>query len=156
MPEYRFLDLENSSALKNFAYKGKRSGFIGMGEDDVKDAIKSALERMSYDVKVCWGQKHGPDVEATLGGGKIVIEAAGEGTSRQHLGNNFLRSLAEILQRMTGESIAYGIALPAHKSYIELVLKLAHRVRQLLRLDFYFVRPSENAVEVGVFRHLAA
>ena len=156
MHEYRLIELESSSALKNFAYKGKIAGFIGMGEDNVKDTIRSALERMSYDVKVCWGQKHGPDIEAILGSARILIEAAGEGSSRQHLGNNFLRSLAEILQRMTEESIAYGIALLAHKSYIELVLKLPHRVRQLLRLDFYFVRPSENAVEIGVFRYLAA
>ncbi len=152
MPEYRFVDLRNSSAVQEFAYKGKTR----MGEDDVKDAVKSALERMSYDVKVRWGQKHGIDIEATLGSAKILIEAAGEGSSRQHLGNNFLRALGEILQRMADDTLSYGIALPAHKSYIELVLKLPDRVRQLLKLDFYFVRPADNILEVGIFRHLDA
>ncbi len=154
--EYRLIDLENSSALRSFAYKGKTAGFIGLGEDDVKDALKSALERMSYDVKVCWGKKHGRDIEATLGSARFVIEAVGEGSSRQHLGNNFLRVLGESLLRMTDENVSYAIALPAHSSYVELVLKIPTRVRLALRLDFYLVRPSASGYEIGVFRYLTA
>jgi hypothetical protein len=152
MPKYASIELGSLLAVRDFAYKGKKAGFIGFSEDDVKDAVKSALQAMSYDVKVMWGKKHGVDIEATLGGTKILIEAIGEGASRQHLGNNFLRVLAEILLRMTDEQASYGIALPAHPSLIDLVASIPKRVRQGLRLDFYFVKPSENLVEVGCLR----
>jgi len=47
---------------------------------------------------------------------------------------------------------AYGVALPAHSSYVELVLKLPKRVRKALQLDFYFVKRKDTAYEVGVLR----
>jgi len=153
MPKYTLIELGSLVAARDFFYKGKRGGFISFSEDDVKDAVKSALQAMSYDVKVMWGKKHGIDVVATLGTTRILIEAIGEGTSRQHLGNNFLRVLAEILLRMTDEQASYGIALPAHRSLIDLVGSIPKRIRQVLRLDFYFVKPSDDLIEVGCLRY---
>lgn len=151
MATYLITDLADSAGLRAFAYKAKKGGFIGMVEDEVKSAIKSAFEARGYEVKVKWGQKAGPDIEATLGT-KIVIEAKGEGKYRQMLGNYFLQALGEILQRMSDSSTSYGIAFPAHASYVELVLNLPRRVRQALQLDFYFVKRSDTSYEVGVFK----
>lgn len=98
-----------------------------------------------------WGQKPGPDIEVQLGS-RLVLEAKGEGSSRQMLGNYFLQVLGEFLQRISDSSVSYGIALPAHSSYIELVLNLPKRVRQALQLDFYFVKPNQATYEIGIFR----
>ncbi len=151
MADYRILEISSPEALKTFAYKGKKGGFIGMNEDEVKSAMKSALERQGYEVKVKWGQKPGTDIEAFLGR-KLIMEAKGEGSSRQMLGNYFLQALGEILQRMADANASYGIALPAHASYLELVSNLPKRVREALQLDFYFVKPLDNGYEIGVLR----
>ncbi len=123
-----------------------------MAEDEVKSAMKSTLEGRSYEVQVKWGRKSGSDIVATCGNRCLVIEVKGEGSSRQMLGNFFLCALGEILQRMSDNTASYAIALPAHLSYVELVLKLPKRVREALQLDFYFVRPKETVHEVGVLR----
>jgi hypothetical protein len=155
MADYPFIELGSAEALRNFAYKGKRAaGIVGMQEDELKAAIKSALEHRGYEVAVVWGKGGGSDIVATSGNSRIVIEAKSEGASRQALGNNFLQVLGQILQRMSDDAAQYGVGLPAHASYIELVLKLPRRVRQSLRLDFYFVRPHNTTYEVGIFRWL--
>ena len=151
MADYPLIELENSETVREFAYAGKKNGFIGMKEDEVKAALKSALEARAYEVTVKWGQATGADIEAVLGS-KTIIEAKGEGSYRQMLGNYFLQALGEILQRMDNDTVSYGIAVPAHRAYIELVLKLPKRVRQALRLDFYFVRRKNTTAEIGVFR----
>lgn len=152
MAQYSLIDLIDGEAVREFAYKGKKNGFIGMTEDEVKAAMKSTLEGRGYEVHVKWGKKSGPDILAVVGGSRLVIEAKGEGSYRQMLGNYFLNALGEILQRMSDNLASYAIALPAHSSYIELVLKLPKRVREVLQLDFYFVRPKETTYEVGVLR----
>jgi len=151
LANYPIVDIGSPEALKAFAYKGKKGGFVGLNEDEIKSALKSALEGHGYEVKVKWGQKPGPDIEA-FSGRKLVLEAKGEGSYRQMLGNYFLQALGEILQRMSDSSASYGIAFPAHPSYIELVLNLPKRVREALQLDFYFVKPSDNTYEIGVLR----
>lgn len=149
---YAITELGDAGAVRDFAYEGKKGGFIGITEDEVKAAVKSALERRSYEVIVQWGQKSGPDVEAKLGGARIVMEVKGEGRYRQMLGNYFLQGLAQIILRMDDVATEYALALPAHASHAELVLKVPRRVREALRLDFYFVRPMGTAYELGVFR----
>ncbi len=148
MAQYSLVDLNDAEAVRTFAYKGKR----GMAEDEVKAAMKSTLEGRGYEVHVRWGKKSGSDILAVIGGTRLVIEAKGEGTSRQMLGNYYLNVLGEILQRMSETGTEYGIALPAHSSYIELVLKLPKQVRTALHLDFYFVRPTGTTHEVGLLR----
>jgi len=148
--QYSLINLNDAEAVRNFAYKGKKNGFIGMTEDEVKAAIKSTLEGLAYEVHVKWGQKSGSDILAVIGDRRLVIEAKGEGSDRQMLGNYFLNALGEILQRMSDNGTSYAIAFPAHSSYVELVLKLPKRVRGALQLDFYFVRPKETTYEVGI------
>jgi len=150
--QYSLIDLNDAEGVRKFAYKGKKNGFIGMTEDEVKAAMKSTLEGLAYEVHIKWGQKSGSDILAVLGERRLVIEAKGEGSYRQMLGNYFLNALGEILQRMSDNLTSYAITLPAHPSYIELVLKLPKRVREVLQLDFYFVRPKETTYEVGVLR----
>lgn len=152
MAQYSLVDLNDSDAMRKFAYKGKKTGFIGMTEDEIKAAMKSTLEGRGYEVHVRWGKKSGSDIVAVLGDSRLVIEAKGEGSSRQMLGNYFLNALGEILQRMSDDTASYAIAFPAHSSFMELVLKLPKRVREALRLDFYFVRPKETIYEVGLLR----
>jgi len=148
MAQYSLIDLNDAEAVRSFAYKGKK----GMTEDEVKAAMKSTLEGCGYEVHVKWGKKSGSDILAVIGGRRLVIETKREGAYRQMLGNYFLNALGEILQRMSDTSASYGIALPAHASYVELVLKLPKRVREALQLDFYFVRSRETTYEVGVLR----
>ncbi len=152
MAQYSLVDLNDADAVRKFAYKGKKNGFIGMTEDEVKAGMKSTLEGRSYEVHVKWGKKSGSDILAVIGNNRLVIEVKGEGSSRQMLGNYFLNALGEILQRMSDNTAMYAIALPAHPSYVELVLKLPKRVREALQLDFYFVRPKETVCEVGILR----
>lgn len=151
---YSIVELTDAVSVRGFAYKGKAGGFIGMVEDEVKAANKSALEARSYEVVVHWGQKTGCDIEAKLGSSKIVVEAKGEGSRRQMLGNYFLQALGQIILRMEDSNAEYGIAFPAHPSYIELVLKVPRQVRQALRLDFYFARRADTNYEIGVLRWL--
>jgi len=88
---YSQTELGNSDAVRAFAYKGKKGGFIGMVEDEVKAALRSAFEKRAYEVVIHWGQKGGPDFEAKLGSSRVLIEAKGEGSYRQMLGNYFSR-----------------------------------------------------------------
>jgi len=148
MPSYSLIDLTDAEAVRNFAYKGKH----GIAEDEVKAAMKSTLEGRGYEVHVKWGKKSGSDILAVIGGNRLVIEAKGEGSTRQMLGNYFLSALGEILQRMSEIGTEYGVALPAHSSYVELVLKLPKHVREALQLNFYFVRPTGTTHEVGLLR----
>ncbi len=108
MAQYSLIDLNDAEAVRNFAYKGKR----GIAEDEVKAAMKSTLEGRGYEVHVKWGKKSGSDILAVIGTNRLIIEAKGEGSTRQMLGNYFLNALGEILQRMSESGIEYGIALP--------------------------------------------
>jgi hypothetical protein len=152
MALYPVTELRGSETLRAFAYKGKVAGFLGIPEDEVKAAIKSCLENQGYEVEVKWANKTGCDIVATCGAQRLKIEVKGEGSRRQMLGNYFLCALGEMLQRMNESNVDYGIALPAHASYDELVLKLPKRVREMLHLDFYFVRRKETTHEIGVLR----
>lgn len=114
--QYSLVDLNDADAVRKFAYKGKKNGFIGMTEDEVKSGMKSTLEGRSYEVHVKWGKKSGSDILAVIGNSRLVIEVKGEGSSRQMLGNYFLNALGEILQRMSDNTATYAIALPAHPS----------------------------------------
>ena len=78
--------------------------------------MKSTLEGRGYEVHAKWGKKSGSDILAMIGGTRLVIEAMGEGTFRQILGNYFLNALGEILQRMSASGMEYGIALPASQA----------------------------------------
>ena len=151
-PAYFILELSDAEKLRSFVSEANKASSIEMTEDEIKAALKSVLERTSWQVHVNWGKKEGAHIEATSGNRSLIIEAKPHGKTRQALGNNFLQVLGQILQRMSDSIHQYGVALPAHPSYAELVLKLPKNVRQVLRLDFYFVRRSGTVHEVGVFK----
>ena len=79
-----------------------------------------------------------------IGGTRLVIEAMGEGTFRQILGNYFLNALGEILQRMSASGMEYGIALPAHPSYVKLVLRASQAGYRSLAVEFLFRETDRN------------
>ncbi len=77
MSQYSLTELSDAEAVRKFAYKGKKNGFIGMTEDEVKAAMKSTLETWGYEVQVKWGQKSSSDILAVSGERRLVIEAKG-------------------------------------------------------------------------------
>ena len=153
-PPYSIIELTNAGEVETFVPRAKSVDSTGMTEDELKAAMKTALERVCWEVHIQWGQKGGVDIEASSGMRKLILEVKGQGKTRQALGNNFLQLLGQILQRMSDESVEYGVVLPAHASYAALALKLPKQVRQALRLDFYFVRRSGTTYDIGVFRWL--
>ena len=80
-----------------------------------------------------------------------MLEAKGEGSRPQMRGNLFLHALGELLRRMDGPDANFGLALPAHRRFAGLVLKLPAWVKARLNLRFYLVRrASDGGFEVGV------
>ncbi|HXJ95301.1 MAG TPA: hypothetical protein VMT20_20865 [Terriglobia bacterium] len=145
--------MSTAEDVRKFVPQGRSVNSTGMTtEDELKAAIKIALERVCWEVRTQWGRTGGVDIEARLGSRKLTLEVKGQGKTRQALGNNFLQVLGQILQRMSDPSSEYGVVLPAHASYADLVLRLPKHAREVLRLDFYFVRRSGTTHDIGVLR----
>lgn len=53
--------------------------------------------------------------------------------------NYFLGALGELIQRMTSDTAAYGLALPDNKQYRGLVTRLPPVARDRLNLTVFFV-----------------
>lgn len=98
---------------------------IKLEEDEVKVAVLCALEG-EWKLEKCARRKEpGPDLVFAQGAEKLIIEAKGEGSRDQMRVNYFLAVLGEILQRMTGPENIYGVALPAHRQFTDLVAKIS-------------------------------
>ena len=134
----RVVLLNGEAAVRQFGYDGE----LGTTEDQVKRAVATALLGEGWEVDVRWGHERGVDIVALRGGERLVIEAKGEGSLQPMRVNYFLGALGELLQRMDSPDDRYGLALPAHRQFMGLVLRLPVWVRQRLQLSFYFVRPS--------------
>jgi hypothetical protein len=81
----------------------------------------------------------------------MVLEAKGEGSRQPMRVNYFVGALGELVQRMDAPDVRYGLALPAHRQFVALALKLSPWVRRQLNLSIYFVRPTDEfSAEVGV------
>lgn len=139
--------LSGSHAMRMFAYDGTAN----LSEDAVKAAVKQVLEAAGWRTEVHFGQIQGIDIEAMRGDERCVLEAKGEGISDQARGNYFDGALGELLRRMNAPDARYGLALPAHRRFTGLVARLPLWIRQRLGLWFFFVRPTDHGVEVGVF-----
>lgn len=139
--------LADSHAVKQFGYAGEAH----LTEDQVKAAIKRALEAQGWSTAVAWGHIHGIDIEAISGDERFVLEAKGEGASNPARSVNFDGALGELIRRMSAPGARYGLALPAHRQFVSLVARLPLWIRQRLDLWFFFVRPHAQEMEVGVF-----
>jgi hypothetical protein len=139
--------LSDSHAMQLFAYDGTAN----LTEDAVKAAVKHVLEADGWRTEVHFGHIHGIDIEAVRGDERFVLEAKGEGSSDQQRGDYFDGALGELLRRMNAPDARYGLALPAHRRFTGLVRLLPLWIRQRLDLWFFFVRPTVDGLEVGVF-----
>ncbi len=139
------LELRDDAAVLQFAYPDD----IAISEDTVTRAVKGVLEAEGWSVNVKLGHEHGIDIEARRGDQRMMLESKGEGSRSAMRVNYFLGALGELLQRMDTPDARYGLALPAHRQLVRLVLKLPHWVRLRLQLCFYLVRPVQGGFEVG-------
>lgn len=143
----RFVQLSSETALRQFAYSGESN----LSEDRLKEAIRVAMEAEGWQVDVRWGRAHGIDIDARRGDERMVIEAKGEGSRDAMRVNYFLGALGELLQRMDSPDSGYGLAIPAHRQFVGLIVRLPAWVRTHLHLRFMLVRPiSSDQFEVGV------
>lgn len=132
---------QNKVEMKNFAYDKP----VQLTEETVKEAVGAFLRNRGYTVAIGKKRERGPDMRATKEGVKLIVEAKGEGSRNEMFNNFFLQVLGETLQRMSEQAAEYGIALPAHRKFVRLVEELSDNVRYILRLNFYFVRPSGSS-----------
>jgi hypothetical protein len=115
-------------------------------EDEVKKAISAKLKAEGWVVnKTALGQMHGVDIEAIKRPNEIIlIEAKGEGSLNPMRVNYFLMVIGEIVQRMDSAHKQYGIGLPAHKQYINLIEKLPLWIKQQLRLKIFLIKRQDG------------
>jgi hypothetical protein len=113
-------------------------------EDDVKTAVKTALEDRGFTVNVAWGHARGVDIEARSDAEHLYIEAKGDAPTPQMQGNYFLGALGELLQRMSDPEAEYGLALPDNNRYRGLVRRLPDLVVDRLHLHTFFVSVSSD------------
>lgn len=137
----------DSHSMRKFAYDGTAM----LTEDTVKSALKQVFEADGWHTEVHYGHTQGIDIEAMRDVVRFVLEAKAEGSSDQERGNYFDGALGELLRRMNAPDARYGLALPAHRRYTGLVERLPLWIRQRLGLWFFFVRPTQNGLEVAAF-----
>jgi hypothetical protein len=114
-------------------------------EDKIKNALEAALSNQGWIVKTSMGKKHGVDIMATDKENRLMlIEAKGEGSRNAMRVNYFLMVLGELLQKMDSPSKLYGLALPAHRQYANLIIGLPDWIKQQMRLRIYLVKQQEN------------
>jgi hypothetical protein len=142
----RLVTLDGQEALQQFVYTGE----IGLTEDQVKQAVGVVLRREGWKDVTRWGRERGIDIEARRGAERMVLEAKGEGSLQAMRVNYFLCALGELLQRMDSSETRYGLALPAHRQFVGLVVRLPAWVKGRLNLCFYLVRPAPDGYEVGL------
>jgi len=112
--------------------------------------VAAVLQTDGWKTDVRWRHVHGIDITASRGTERLVLEAKGEGSRNPMRVNYFLGALGELLQRMESPDFSYGIAVPAHRQFIGLILRLPIWVRSHLNLCFYLVRPLDDGTfQVG-------
>ncbi|MDQ2786537.1 MAG: MarR family transcriptional regulator [Chloroflexota bacterium] len=138
--------LEDDTSVRAFAYHGEK----GLSEDNVKAAVAAVLQVDGWETDIRWRHIHGIDIAASRGDERLILEAKGEGSRNPMRVNYFLGALGELLQRMESPNVRYGIAVPAHRQFVGLILRLPIWVRSHLNLCFYLVRQTDaGEYEVG-------
>lgn len=142
----RLITLADDASVRAFPYRD----MSGLSEDAVKAAVAAVLQVDGWETDIRWGHVHGIDIAASRGDERLILEAKGEGSRNPMRVNYFLGALGELLQRMESPDFRYGIAVPAHRQFIGLILRLPLWVRSHLNLCFYLVRPTATGeYEVG-------
>ena len=115
---------------------------VRIEEDELKRAIGSMLETDGWIIrKMALRREHGADIEATHDSlGNMTIEVKGEGTRNAMRVNYFLMVLGELLQKMDGPNKQYGIGLPAHKQFANLIVRLPSWIKRYLKLKVFLVK----------------
>jgi hypothetical protein len=139
----RSLTLANQTAAREFAYEGETQ----LSEEEVKQAVNSALLAEGWTTRVKWGYEQGIDIDARRGSERLVLGARGDGPISPTRLNYFVGVLGELMHQADSPDCRYGLALPAHPQFINLALNL----RERLNVCFYFVRPAGAGVyDVGL------
>ncbi|MHB8647700.1 MAG: MarR family transcriptional regulator [Thermomicrobiales bacterium] len=144
LPVARLSMLGDDASVRAFAYHDE----TGLSEDSVKAAIAAVLQLGGWETDIRWGHVHGIDIAASRGNERLILEAKGEGSRNPMRVNYFLGALGELLQRMDSPDACYGIAVPAHRQFANLILRLPLWVRSHLNLCFYLVRPLDDGTFV--------
>ena len=117
-------------------------------EDEVKTAMKAHLEALGYRVEVMWGRERGIDIDARRPDGRLILEAKGEVASQPQKTNYFLGALGELVQRMSDERAAYGLALPDNATFRGLLNRLPRLAKERLRLRIFLVARTPRGLSV--------
>lgn len=113
-----------------------------LSEDDVKRHVAAWLNGLGWKGTVAWGCSPGLDIRAERGGERWLIEAKGSGSPPAMRVDYFLAILGEILQRMDDPSARYSIALPNHRQFRGLWVRLPHLAKNRLGVTALFVAPD--------------
>lgn len=126
------------------------SGGSVITEDEVKRAVSDHLIAQGFQVDVAWGRTRGIDIDARQDGRRVIVEAKGEvaAAGAQQV-NYFLNALGELIQRMDDPNATYGLALPDHRQYRGLVLRLPAVARERLNLAIFWVRREGGTLAVS-------
>lgn len=127
-------------------------------EDVVKKTIQLALSRLGFaetEIKIKWGYARGVDIEAKNERiGHYLVEVKPEGGTDQQTGNYFMNGLAELLQRMGDPHKKYFLGFPAHRRYVNMIIRLPSWVMNQLQLGFFLVRKTGESYQAAVLRPL--
>ena len=126
-----------------------------LDEDTIKKALKAGLSIQGWEVETSMGKKHGVDITAKhKEKGIMLIEAKGEGSRNAMRVNYFLMVLGELIQKMDSPNKIYGLALPAHRQYANLIISLPDWIKQQLRLRIYLVKQQESGeYQIGLIEY---
>jgi hypothetical protein len=145
--------------LKDFTYscpkpmKSCKNCELFLEEDKIKMVLGIGLSNEGWIVKTSMGKKHGVDIVATNKENDIIlIEAKGEGSRNPMRVNYFLGALGELLQKMDSPTKHYGIAVPAHRQYANLIIRLPEWIKHYLKLRIYLIK--QHKIEEYVIGYL--
>lgn len=122
---------------------------MGLGEDQVKTALKAHLERNGWSVEVAWGRARGVDVVALRGTERWIIECKGAGSIPPMQNNYFVGVIGELMQRMSDERAKHSIAFPDVPKFRRLWSELPLMVKERLKLSALMVAEDGGVVEVN-------
>lgn len=120
-----------------------------LSEDSVKLHLKNWLESQGWRATVVWQKGRGIDIEAFKEGQRWIIEAKGSGSRDPMRVNYFLAILGEILQRMNDPNAKYSVALPDHRQFRNLWMRLPQLAKSRTGITILLVGGEGNVQEIS-------